>query len=175
MTKKRVYQFAIGGLFIIYVILHKYQLGNTPYGINCYEIGIGYDSWSLANFGIDRYKNSFPVYLINFSGGQSVLYAYLCMPFVQIMGFSAWAFRMPIFIFSILTFIFMYKISGILWEDEFLWRFVTLGILTVCPVFIMLFRIGLDCNLMLGTITIMLYFIMKMTKYPRIKNFGFTG
>ena len=69
----------------------------------------------------------------------------------------------------------MYKISGILWEDEFLWRFVTLGILTVCPVFIMLFRIGLDCNLMLGTITIMLYFIMKMTKYPRIKNFVFTG
>lgn len=175
MTKKRVYQFAIGGLFIIYVILHIYQLGNIPYGINCDEMGMGYDSWCLANFGIDRYKNSFPVYLINFSGGQSVLYAYLCMPFVQIMGFSAWAFRMPIFIFSILTFIFMYKISGILWEDEFLWRFVTLGILTVCPVFIMLFRIGLDCNLMLGTITIMLYFIMKMTKYPRIKNFVFTG
>ena len=175
MTKKRVYQFAIGGLFIIYVILHIYQLGNIPYGINCDEMGMGYDSWCLANFGIDRYKNSFPVYLINFSGGQSALYAYLCMPFVQMMGFSAWAFRMPIFIFSILTFIFMYKISEMLWKDEFLWHFVTLGILMVCPVFTMLFRIGLDCNLMLGTVTMMLYFIIRMVKHPKIKNFVVTG
>lgn len=175
MTKKRIHQFAIGGLFIIYVVLHIYQLGNIPYGINCDEMGMGYDSWCLANFGIDRYKNSFPVYLINFSGGQSALYAYLCIPFVQIMGFSAWAFRMPIFIFSVLTFIFIYKTSEILWENEFLWRFAALGILTVCPVFTMLFRIGLDCNLMLGTVTMMLYFIMRMVRYPKIKNFVAAG
>jgi hypothetical protein len=110
--------FCWGVILILLVLMHIYKIDEIPYGINVDEMGMGYDAWCLANFGTDRYLNSFPVYLINFSGGQSALYAYLCMPFVYFGGISALTLRIPAVIFSFITLYFLVKIANYLWKDE---------------------------------------------------------
>ena len=52
-------------IIIFTVFIHCFKIGSIPYGIDVDEMGMGYDAWCLANFGTDRYLNSFPVYLIN--------------------------------------------------------------------------------------------------------------
>lgn len=162
-------------LLIICVFMHIFRLGDIPYGINCDEMGMGYDSWCLANFGVDRYQNSFPVYLINFSGGQSALYAYLCMPFVKLMGFTALAFRMPIAIASSVTLLFILLIVDRIWPANKWMKIIALGIYTICPVFAMLFRIGLDCNLMLAVTSIFIFVYLKAIDMQKLRFFLLTG
>ena len=47
-----------------------------------------YDSYCIANYGTDRFDNSYPVYMINYGGGQSALYTYIASIFIKIFGFS---------------------------------------------------------------------------------------
>ena len=161
-------------IVILTVFIHCFKIGSIPYGINVDEMGMGYDAWCLANFGTDRYLNSFPVYLINYSGGQSALYAYLCAPFVYFFGFSAAVFRIPSIIFSILTLYFSVRISDILWNNKRI-NLIVGFIYMVSPVFLMLFRIGLDCNLMLGTAAIFLYCLLKAIDTENVKIFAAAG
>jgi hypothetical protein len=136
--------------------MHCYKIGEIPYGLNVDEAGMGYDSWCLANWGVDRYLNSYPVYLINFAGGQSALYAYVCMPFVYLWGINTVTVRIPAVIASFLTLFFLVLIAKRIWNNKAVCLILAM-IYTVSPVFTMLFRIGLDCNLMLCVSTIFLY------------------
>ena len=71
------------------LFVHLFQITKIPNGIHVDEMGMGYDAWCLAHFGVDRYLKAYPVYLMNFGGGQSALYAYLCIPFVKWFGKGA--------------------------------------------------------------------------------------
>ena len=161
-------------IIAVTAFIHCFQIGSIPYGINVDEMGMGYDAWCLANFGTDRYLNSFPVYLINFSGGQSALYAYLCAPFVYLFGISATVLRIPAVIFSFITLFFSIRIADYLWSDKRINLLVGF-IYMVSPVFLMLSRIGLDCNLMLGMATVFLYFVLKAVDKARNRDFFVAG
>lgn len=74
------------------------------------EAGMAYDAWCLSQYGVDRYLKSWPVYLINFGGGQSSLYAFLCAFLFKIFGWHTFLIRMPAVLFSLLTLIFGVKL-----------------------------------------------------------------
>ncbi len=156
-------------VFVMFCI-HCYQIGQIPCGINVDEMGMGYDAWCLSNYGTDRYLNSFPVYLINFSGGQSALYAYLCAPFVYFLGISATVLRIPAVIFSFVTLFFSVRIADYIWGSKKVNLLVGL-LYTVSPVFLMLSRVGLDCNLMLGMSTCFLYLLIRAVDTKRYRDF----
>ena len=75
-------------------------------GINVDEAGTMYDAYTIANYGTDRFGNAYPVYFINYGGGQSALYTYLSAILIKICGFSLTVVRLPALIFSILYMIF---------------------------------------------------------------------
>ena len=50
-----------------------------PNGLNCDEASIGYEAYSLLNYGIDRNGNSWPVFLEAWGSGQNALYMYIIM------------------------------------------------------------------------------------------------
>ena len=62
-------------------------LGKIPIGINVDEAGTMYDAYTIANYGTDRFGNTYPVYMINYGGGQSALYTYLAALLIKIFGF----------------------------------------------------------------------------------------
>ncbi len=153
--KDLLYRSLVFVFFILILFIHMYRLGELPVGMEVDEVGMAYDAWCIGNFGVDRYLKSFPVYLNNYGGGQSVLYCYLAVPFVKNVGFSALMARMPGFIFSMLTclfgFLLIKKIRGKTAGLIYLFLFAAL------PYFTQAGRIALDCNLMLGCSVIILY------------------
>lgn len=150
-------------IFVVFLFTRLLFLNEVPFGLHVDEAGMAYDAFSLANWGVDRYLNSYPVYLINYGDGQSALYAYMTMFLIKLFGLSILTIRLPAVIISISTFFIGYKsITDILNSKYYGYLFALL--FTILPYFIMQSRFGLDCNLMMGLSSMMLYFIHKMIK-----------
>ena len=139
-------------LFIICFITSIYKLGIVPSGIHVDEAGMFYDAKLLAMFGHDRYLNSFPIYLINYGRGQSVMYAYLVAFLIKTFGCRMILMRIPSVLFRLLLFISAFFL--IQNEKNKISRVLFLFLLTVTPYFIMQSRLGIDCNLLIDFMTI---------------------
>lgn len=160
-------------IFVIALFGHLYRLGEIPFGINVDEMGMGYDAFCLGNYGIDRYFNSFPVYLTNYGGGQSALYAYLDILPIKIFGLNAAAIRLVgVFMYAAAVF-FGYRTYLLVQEKgkAVFYLFLT----AILPVYVMLFRIGMDCNLMLAVSTIFFYFVIKASDTGAVRYFILSG
>ncbi len=161
------------GLLIFVCFLHLYKLADVPYGIHVDEAGMGYDAYCLANYGVDRYLNSFPVYLINFGRGQSALYAYLCAFFVKFFGLNTYTIRIPAAVIGILFYMAGTSLIRQRWGEK---KALFLSFLmAVMPYFIMQSRFGLDCNLMLGACTIGLWLLMRAVQKKKICGYVLAG
>lgn len=149
-------------ILIIGILARVIQLGELPRGLHIDEAGMAYDAYCLAEYGTDRYNNPHPLYLTNFTQGQSAMCAYVTSIFIKLLGLNAFSIRLPMAIFSILTMIMTYllvkenknKTIGIL----------VLFILAICPWHIMQARWALDCNLLSSFMAISLYLLVKVKK-----------
>ncbi|MCR5671967.1 MAG: glycosyltransferase family 39 protein [Butyrivibrio sp.] len=174
--EEKRYYVAVAVMLFAALFLRLFRLGEVPRGLHVDEIGMAYDSWCIGHFGVDRYLNSFPVYLSNYGGGQSVLYCYLDVPFILLGGINAVAVRLPSVIFSMLTAIFGCRLVKIISgkRASLLYLFIFLTV----PYFTQASRIGLDCNLMLGLSVMMLNLIeycLREENYGKIKIFILLG
>lgn len=155
------------------LFLHIYRISEVPRGIYIDEMAMAYDSWSLGNFGVERHLSSWPLYLNNCGGGQSVLYCYLDMPLLMIMGITPVAIRIPSIIFSMLACICGYRLI----KRQLGYRagVIYLALFTLVPYFTMAGRIGLDCNLMLGLSVLMLDVLHKAILSKKRSLYVWTG
>jgi len=161
-------------VFILFLITRIYLIQDVPLGLHVDEAGMAYDAWTLANFGVDRYLNSYPVYFINYGGGQSVLYGYMAMILMRIFGFSIYAIRLPGVVVSVIAFIFGYKTLYEIFKSR-KYSLLYAFLFTILPYFVMQSRFGLDCNLMMGISSLVIYSIHKMIKTQNVKYYVFAG
>lgn len=153
--------------------LRLFRLPLLPAGMHVDEAGMAYDAWCLGNFGVDRFLNRLPVYLINYGSGQSALYAYLCALFMKLGGNNLWMIRLPALLSGCMT-----MICGTLIVKKAFGR--TAGaaaafLLAVCPYFIMASRMGFDCNLMLGFSTAAMYALLLAVEKKGALRFILAG
>ena len=146
-------------ILITAIFTRLYKLNDVPYGINVDEAGMAYDAYCLANYGTDRYLNNLPLYLINFGGGQSALYAYLSSILIKIFGFSIYAIRLPAVIFGIVAIVLSYFMVKKELNEKVALMFMAL--ITICPWHIMSSRWGLDCNLLAPMSIISMFFLLR--------------
>lgn len=169
ILKKYRYPFCLGGLFVIAFLLRAYRIGELPDVLHTDEAGIGYNAWCLANFGVDRYLNEFPIYLQNYDAGQSPLYTYcLVLLFKLFPGakMTLELIRIPALFSSMLAVICMAKMLGMIFANKKI-TIAGTALMTFCPYFIMSGRYALDCNMMLGisilAITLLIQYLQKPT------------
>lgn len=150
LNKKDLIIFII--IIIIAIFSRGYKINSLPVGIHVDEAGMAYDAFCLATNGTDRWLTKFPVYLENFGGGQSALYAYLAAIFIKIFGLNMISIRMPAFLLSIIAIIDIYfttkKECGIKKAE------LVSFLISTMPWHIMASRWGLDCNLLAPMIMI---------------------
>lgn len=161
MKKKLTLVNFITIVFALFSVAERFfRLFDLPRGIHVDEAGMAYDAYCLATYGVDRYLNSLPVYLRNFGGGQSALYAYLCAGLIKLFGISALVIKLPGIIFSLMTYLFgALIVKKILKTDTAVMVYTIL--FSIAPYFLMASRLSLDCNLMLGLSTAFLYCFME--------------
>ncbi|MBQ2803705.1 MAG: glycosyltransferase family 39 protein [Lachnospiraceae bacterium] len=175
MKKKYLYHIAVSCLFIGFIITRFFRVTTIPSGFHVDEAGMAYDAWSLAHYGYDRHLNSWPMYLINFGGGQSIMYAYLCAGLFKLFGYHPLLIRLPSIVFSFLTLLFGMLIAKKVYPQNKYLPLLTGLLLTICPYFIMAGRFGFDCNLMLGMSTVFLYCFIQATDKQEYKWYVLSG
>lgn len=154
-------------IFIIILIIglgiRIYQLDKVPVGMHVDEAGMAYDAFSIANYGVDRALNNYPIYFENFGDGQSVLYGYMAALLIKIFGYSLFIVRLPALLLSMTAIICSYLIVKRFSTKENALLFMFLII--ICPWHIMQSRWGLDCNLLSSMFIISIYFLTKAETY----------
>ena len=153
------------GIFLVCLAIFTrlYKLEELLNGLHVDEVGMGYDAFCIANYGVDRYLHHFPVYMINFGGGQSALYTYLAAIMVKLLGLNTLAIRMPGVILSLISilagFFLIKKVHGVQWG------FVFMLLMIICPWHVMQSRFGLDCNLLSSMIMISITLLVISKKW----------
>lgn len=162
-----------GFIAIVFLFMRLYQITTLPDGLHIDEISMGYNTWSLSNFGVDRYGVDYPIYFNNAGSGQSSLYVYLAVILCKIFGYSIFLLRFVAVLFGIMLLVFgtltAYEISGMVCAKA-----MSL-IITVMPYFIMSERWAFDCNAMLPVFVMSLYFFIKLMKTNKTKYAVLTG
>ena len=146
-------------ILVIAILSRVLFLEQFPEGIDQDEAGMMYDAFGMAEYGTDRFLNENPIYLINFGGGQSVMYAAIASILIRIFGLSVFVVRLPAVIFSITTIILAYLLAKKYVGEKF--ALVLVFLITICPWHIMQSRWGLDCNLLASFIMISLYSLLN--------------
>ena len=131
--------FLILGCFI-----RIFGISAMPNGLNCDEASIGYEAYSVLNYGVDRNGDSYPVFLEAWGSGQNALYMYIIMPFIKIFGLSKWSVRFPMALIGCISLIVMYKLLSKTKNKRI--ALIGLMFLTICPWHIMKSRYGLESN-----------------------------
>ena len=164
-------------LTALFALLHLTRLGEIPYGLAVDEVSMGYDAWCLANFGVDRNLDAWPVYLANYGGGQSAMYAYLTAGLIRLTGRTdVWLLRLPGALFGLMTMVFGALIVQRLLGERHPKAWFAFGLFYLaCPYFTMAARVGLDCNLMLGMSTAFLYALIRAVDSQRLRDFAWVG
>ena len=160
-------------IMIIGIVTRIIGLGKIPIGINVDEAGTMYDAYTIANYGTDRFENTYPVYMINYGGGQSALYTYLLAILIKIFGFNLTVVRLPALIFSIL-----YMIFGFLLTKNFKNKKLAILVeflIVICPWHFMQSRWALDCNLLSSMLLMSIYILTKAFKIKSKKMYLLAG
>lgn len=134
-------------VFLLLIFITRiYKFGEIPNFIGVDEAGAAYDAYCLSKYGVDRYLNSFPLYLINFGGGQSALYSYATIPFIKLIGTNIIAYRLPELLFFLMGIVVCYILANKMKDKKIALLYTFLII--ICPWNIEASRQGLDCNLL---------------------------
>ena len=159
-------------IFIIIMVaaafLRFYRLGDVPYGLQQDEASIGYDAYTLANFGIDRNGYHWPIYPITWGcGGGSPLLIYLNVITTSLFGTGIVKLRLIPAVCGILTVLLFYYSLRLSFEGrKFRNEASLMGalFLAVCPWHVILSRWSLDCNIMPFNLMLSVYLFLVAVK-----------
>lgn len=157
INRKHIYYTLTGLLIFAFLATRLWRISTIPSGLNVDEAAMAYSAWCFSQEGVDRYLRSWPIYFLNFDGGQSIMYGYLCAGLFKLFGYHVILIRVPAVFFSLLTLVFGMLLIKKIFPQSPLVALAAGGLITICPYFIMASRFGLDCNTMLGMSTVFLY------------------
>lgn len=166
-----IYYTIIVGIFLF---TRLYKLLVVPYGMHVDEVSMGYNVWSLTEYGVDRYNNPYPVYFNNSGSGQSCLYVYITVLLSKLFGYSLFTLRLTAVLLGGILLLFGTKVA--LKVSKRFAKIVSLLIVTL-PFFITSERFAFDCYAMLPMYVMTFYFFLqlidtKKTRYAILTGLG---
>lgn len=155
----------ITAVFVLGFLARFLYLDSYPGGIAQDEAFAGWFAYALGKDGFDNFGYGNPVYFTAWGSGMSVLYSYLSIPFVKILGLTAWAVRLPQAIFSFLSLTAFYFLVKIMVNKET--AVISAFLLAINPWHIVMSRWGLDASLAPAFVLFgMLFFVKGLEKRP---------
>jgi 4-amino-4-deoxy-L-arabinose transferase-like glycosyltransferase len=165
----KIHKYLLPLILVIAFFIRFINLGSTP-ALNPDEAALGYNAYSLILTGKDEHGVSWPLHFKSFGDYKPGGYVYLAIPFIQILGLSPMAVRLPNLIFSLLTIFFLYKLIFLISKKENL-ALLSATVLTFSPWHIHFSRGAWESQTALSFIIIGTYFFFKSIQSKFFKNF----
>lgn len=163
----------LGIIIILAAWLRLSHSTNNPPSLSWDEVSIGYNAYTILNYGADEHGVRFPLgAFAAFGDYKPSLPIYLTVPFVAVFGLSDLAVRLPSSIFGILTVLFIYFLVKELFSDQRL-ALLSALFLAISPWHIMLSRAGFEANIATFFITFGVYLLLASRKKPRVLPYAF--
>lgn len=109
-------------LLIVIVILGSslrlYKLGSVPPSLSWDEVAVGYNGWTIANWGKDEYGKFFPLYFRSFGDDKHPVHIYATAISVKFLGLSEFSTRLPSAIFGILNVLLIFFLVKLMFSSE---------------------------------------------------------
>lgn len=159
---------------IVYIGTRLFKLEEIPSGMHFDELGIAFDSLSMATDHIDRYWYRFPVYFINFGGGMNAMYIYVLAVLIAIFDYSKFLLRIPSVLFGLILTICAYYIGLELFKSKKAALFTSFMIM-ICPYFFMSQRWALESPLLVTFFTMGIYFLIRGIEKNKYRYYIFAA
>lgn len=155
-------------ILLIGFLLRLIGITDYPNGLNCDEASIGYEAYSLLNYGIDRNGNSWPVFLEAWGSGQNALYMYIIMLFIKLFGLTKLSVRLPMAIIGCISLVVIYKLLKKTKNQKM--AIIGLTFFAICPWHIMKSRYGLESNVFPDLCLWAVYFYVMSLENKKISQ-----
>lgn len=145
-------------------------LDKSPLGLHQDEAYSAYNAWSVMHYGVDSYGYVRPVYYTVWGSGMNVLYSWLTMPFLALLGTTVQAIRLPQAILGCLSIPVVYGLGKEMLDARTGLLFA--GILAINPWHIQQSRFGLESALAVPCFLFSMYFLCRYLNGKRRSVWG---
>jgi len=105
-------------ILVLALALRVYKLDSAPPALSWDEAAVGYNSWTIANYGRDEYGKFFPAYFRSFGDDKHPVHVYITAISTKILGLNEFSTRLPAALFGVLNVLLIYFLAKLLFEKE---------------------------------------------------------
>lgn len=145
IMSKKLTAFLLGLIVIVSILLRFIKLGSFPAAITWDEAAVGYNAYTIWNWGKDEWGKSFPLAFKSFGDDKNPVHIYATVPFVGIFGLNEYATRAPAALFGVLNVVVIFLLARLLFKSNLV-GLLAAFFLTISPFNIQFSRFSHELN-----------------------------
>lgn len=150
-------------ILIFAAALRFYKLGDVPNGITWDEAAVGYNAWTITQYGKDEWGKALPLVFKSFEDDKSPIHIYLTSVSVFIFGLNDFSIRLPMAVFGVINCLLLYYLSKLLTDKEEV-GLLSAFVLAISPYNIQFSRFNHEANLALALFLCGLIYLVRFIK-----------
>ena len=100
-------------IILLSAVLRFYKLDQIPPSISWDEAAVGYNGYTIANWGVDEWGKVFPPVFKSFEDDKHPVHVYLTALSVRFLGLSEFSTRFPSALFGVLNVLVIFYLAKI--------------------------------------------------------------
>lgn len=165
MNKKLAFILLVA-IVVLSVAARFYKLDSAIPSLNWDESAVGYNAYSIAEFGVDEWGKSFPTVFKSFEDDKHPVHVYLTALSVKILGLSDFSVRFPAALFGVLNVVVIFFLAKLLF-DRFLAGLIASFFLAISPYGIHFSHFNHEFNFVIFFFMLGLFCFLKAIKYKK--------
>lgn len=162
---------AIYFLFVVVIFLSAflrlYKLDQIPPSLSWDETDVGYNAYTIANWGKDEWGESFPLVFKSFEDDKSPVHIYFTAVSVRFFGLSDFTTRLPVAIFGVLNVVILFFLARYFFKNDFI-GLIASFFLAISPYNLQFSRFNHEANFALFFFMFGLWMFFKSLKGKNI-------
>lgn len=142
------------------LFLRVYKIDSIPPSISWDEASVGYDAFSIANYGYDQWGNLLPLVFKSFEDDKNPIHVYFTAVSVKVLGLSDFSIRFPVAIFGVLNVLVIFFLARLMFSSNLVGLIAAL-FLGISPYSLQFSRFNHEANFALFFFVLGLFLFLK--------------
>lgn len=161
-------------IIVLSIVTRFFKLAAVPASITWDEAAVGYNAYTILNWGKDEWGRPFPVTFKSFGDDKNPVHVYLTAPFIAAFGLNDFAVRASAATFGVLNVIILFLLARLLFKSDMA-ALISSFILAISPFNLQFSRFNHELNFAIFMFLFGFYLILAALESGKGKYliFGF--